>query len=243
MREGRNTVMECWSIGRKEKTEDRGRRTDSVVCLLSSVFCPLKTQYSNTPVLQTSMALILILASLFLSCTKLEEQKPQQGAEKKIPVLELKDSIKVDMYDGSVRAWILNTNYMKKLANTDILFARPIDMVMYDSSGKESAWVSADSGSADESVTFVSVWGHVRARSLEGVIVEADSLRWRKRTNKVSTDGWVKVVSQEGDTLTGVGFISDDRLENWKILSDVRSVIRKVDERVDESEEPSEKEK
>ena len=178
----------------------------------------------------------LVLPLLF-QCAKLEEHANKQAAKGDYPVLEMQDSIIIDMYDESQLAWIMKTRYMKKLAQSEVLFARPVDMVIYDSSGGESAWVKADSGSADESVTFVSVWGNVLARSLNGATVQADSLVWRKRNKQIKTDGWVKVISEMGDTLTGIGFVSDDRLENWKILSSVRGVIQRVEERIDEMED------
>jgi LPS export ABC transporter protein LptC len=173
-------------------------------------------------------------------CSKIQEDRQLEKIEGEYPVLQMKDSITVDMYDGSYLAWILKTNYMRKMDKSNIFFAKPIDMVIYDSLKQASAWVEADSGMADEAVTFVSVWGSVYAKSLEGATVEADSLIWKKRSNQIRTDGWVKVVSEEGDTLTGIGFVSDDKLENWKILSSVRGVILNVEERVNESDEPAE---
>jgi LPS export ABC transporter protein LptC len=173
-------------------------------------------------------------------CSKIQEDRQLEKIEGEYPVLQMKDSITVDMYDGSYLAWILKTNYMRKMDKSNIIFAKPIDMVIYDSLKQASAWVEADSGMADEAVTFVSVWGSVYAKSLEGATVEADSLIWKKRSNQIRTDGWVKVVSEEGDTLTGIGFVSDDKLENWKILSSVRGVILNVEERVNESDEPAE---
>ncbi|MBF0431540.1 MAG: LPS export ABC transporter periplasmic protein LptC [Fibrobacteria bacterium] len=190
--------------------------------------------------IKTSFWVDLVLCILFnfslQSCYKLEEPKKVIEGDTIFPLLELKDSTSIEMFDGSALAWSLKTSYMKQESGTRVLFGRPIQMIMYDSLEHEAAWVEADSGSADENITFVSVWGNVYARNRDGACVEADSLIWKKRSGQISTEGWVKVVSEEGDTLTGVGFISDDKLENWKILSDVRTVIQKVEKRMHESE-------
>lgn len=165
-------------------------------------------------------------------CTDIEDHPEGMHDTCQYPLLELQDTTIVDVYDGSRLAWILQTRYMRQAAKSRVIFCRPVKMAIYDSLEKETAWVEADSGSADESITFISVWGNVYAKTQDGAAVEADSLIWKKHSNTISTDGWVKVISREGDTLNGTGFISDDKLENWKILSHVRGVIQKVEQRI-----------
>ncbi len=171
------------------------------------------------------------------SCTKIEESVPWKRPGDDYALLELDDTLTVDMYDNSRLGWIMKTSYMRKMAKSGIFLIRPVNMVVFDSLGKEAAWVDADSGAADEKITFLKAWGNVYARAQDGPQVQADSLFWNKSDKQVKTQGWVKVISEVGDTLTGVGFTSDDRLENWKILSDVRTVIRKVEQRVKEADE------
>jgi hypothetical protein len=66
-----------------------------------------------------------------------------------------------------------------------------------------------------------------------------DSLRWNKAANQISTDARVKVVSEEGDTLSGIGFVSDAKLDHWRILSGVRGVFKKVEQRVKDFDGPA----
>jgi len=135
---------------------------------------------------------------------------------------------------GSKKAWVLKTNYMKKMMEGDVLYAKPVSLTIYDSLGNETAWLDADSGAADENVTILNVWGNVYVRAHDGASVKTDSLVWRKRTKDIRTDCFVTVVSEDGDTLTGDGFISDDKLKNWQILNNVRTVVPNIEERMDD---------
>ncbi len=181
-----------------------------------------------------------MLAGFWLSCSPKEKPNTKGSAKKEPYVLEFEDTVTIDQYEGSNLAWVLKTTYLTKAEKTGKLFVKPLRMVFYDSLGKESAHIKSDSGAADENISFVSVWGNVYAESSDGMLVEADSLIWKKNTKRIETEGWVKVVTEDKDTLTGVGFTSDDRLKNWKILSDIRTVIQKVENRVNESEEKEE---
>jgi hypothetical protein len=71
------------------------------------------------------------------------------------------------------------------------------------------------------------------------VDIRTDSLRWNKAINQISTEAHVRVVSEDGDILTGKGFISDAKLDNWQILSNVKGVFQKVTERVEQADKPS----
>ncbi len=192
---------------------------------------------------QPKIGLLVIGLFMFAACGKKKQEEFPKIQKKEFPAIEMRDSVVIDMYEGSRISWVLKTDYMKKAMNNNILLAKPINMVLFDSSGGEAAWITADSGAADEDMSFVNIWGHVYAKARDGASVKTDSLVWEKKTSQITTDGKVKVVSEEGDTLTGIGFISDDKLENWKILANVRTVIPKLEERIDKQDEEAIKEK
>ena len=178
--------------------------------------------------------LTLLCLCILLGCSKKEEKSFPKTGRSDFPALELKDTTIIQMFEESKKAWVLKTGYMKKSMEEEVLHARPVNMIIYDSLGKETAWLDADSGAADEDVTRLNVWGNVYARARDGAAVWTDSLIWQKRTGDIRTDCFVKVVSEEGDTLTGDGFVSDDKLENWQILNNVRTVIPNIEQRLDE---------
>jgi LPS export ABC transporter protein LptC len=181
--------------------------------------------------------ILLILAGLGLQgCSPIGEQTTSKGPVRELPLAEYKDTTILDMYEGSRLSWVLKTKYLVKWPRTDLVKAKPVDLVVYDSLGKVAFRVTADSGTVDEGISFLVASGHVHGHSVKGVDIRSDSLRWNKAINQISTEAKVRVVSEEGDILTGKGFISDAKLDNWQILSDVKGVFQKVGERIEEAE-------
>jgi hypothetical protein len=106
------------------------------------------------------------------------------------------------------------------------------------------AFLRADSGSLDMTFTYVYAYGHVYALTPKGASVRADSLLWNKKDNLVRTASYVRVVSEDGDVLQGVGFESDAQFDNWKILSNVTGIFQDAAKRMkDEDKRQAEAER
>lgn len=180
---------------------------------------------------------VLATPLVFMSCSRAgEKQSAPAEAEMEYPLSLYDDTTVLTMHEGSKLSWVLRTRRLVKHNRSDRIEAKPIDLRVYDSLGSEVVHVTSDSGTVDEAVTFLAAIGHVHGRSSKGLDITADSLRWNKAENRVSTESRVRVISEEGDTLRGKGFISDANLDNWQILSDVQGVFQKIEERVEQAE-------
>jgi LPS export ABC transporter protein LptC len=186
---------------------------------------------------------VAFILLLLVGCSKVGDAPSAKGPVKELPLAEYKDTTLLDMYEGSHKSWVLKTRYLVKWPRTDLVRAKPVDLVVFDSLGKEVFKVTSDSGSVDENISFLVASGHVHGHSTKGVDIRTDSLRWNKTINQISTEAHVRVVSEDGDILTGKGFISDAKLDNWQILSNVKGVFQKVTERVEQADKPSSKPK
>lgn len=188
-----------------------------------------------------TVAFLLLISLAFLGgqtgCTHLDEPPKSKVPIKELPLAEYHDTTILDMYEGSHLSWILKTMHLVKWPRTDLVRARPVDLNVYDSLGKILVRVTSDSGTVDEAVSFLVASGHVHGHSEKGVDIVTDSLRWNKAINQISTEAHVRVVSEDGDILTGRGFLSDAKLDNWQILSDVHGVFRKVQERFQKADQ------
>ncbi|HKP95444.1 MAG TPA: LPS export ABC transporter periplasmic protein LptC [Fibrobacteria bacterium] len=182
------------------------------------------------------MAFILLL---LVACSKVGDPPTAKGPVRELPLAEYKDTTILDMYEGSHKSWVLKTKYLVKWPRTDLVRARPVDLIVYDTLGKSLFRVTADSGTVDEGISFLVASGHVHGHSEKGVDITSDSLRWNKAINQISTEARVRVISEEGDVLTGKGFLSDAKLDNWQILSDVKGVFQKVETRIQDAEKDS----
>ncbi len=178
----------------------------------------------------------LIFALNMLGCSKLSDTEKPQGPKESYPLALYDDSTTLRMREGSRLSWVMRTLRLVKHDRSDRIEARPVDLRVYDSTGSEMVHVTSDSGTVDEAVTFLAAIGHVHGHSHKGVDIRADSLRWNKNENRISTESKVRVISEDGDTLRGVGFVSDANLDNWQILSKVRGVFQKIEERVQKAD-------
>lgn len=175
----------------------------------------------------------------FSGCEKIGEEAKAGGPVVEYPLALYDDSTTLTMHEGSKLSWVLRTRRLVKHNRSDRIDAKPVDLRVFDSTKAQIVRVTSDSGTVDEAVTFLAATGHVHGRSQKGLDITADSLRWNKAENRVSTESRVKVISEEGDTLRGRGFVSDANLDNWQILADVQGVFQKVEERVEKAEQDS----
>ena len=178
------------------------------------------------------LRLVPLLCLLILAaCSRKGDETKYPHDATVLPLTEYNDTTVLDMHDGSHKAWRLVTTHLVRWPGTELVHATPVDLSMFDSTGAFLMRVTADSGAVDEAVTFLQAKGHVFGRSAKGMELRTDSLRWNKSLNEVRTDAGVRVVSENGDILTGKGFTSDANLDHWQILSDVKGVFQQVEER------------
>ena len=183
-----------------------------------------------------------ILAVFLLGCEEIEEPKPWIRVER--PQMLFTDTTLLDSYDKGVLNWRLKTAYLERWADKEIVTVRPVFVDIYDSIGERVAFLRADSGSLDMTFTYVYAYGHVYALTPKGASVRADSLLWNKKDNLVRTASYVRVVSEDGDVLQGVGFESDAQFDNWKILSNVTGIFQDAAKRMkDEDKRQAEAER
>ena len=183
-----------------------------------------------------------LCAMLFFGCEEIEEPKPWIRVER--PQMLFTDTTLLDSYDKGVLNWRLKTAYLERWADKEIVTVCPVFVDIYDSIGERVAFLRADSGSLDMKFTYVYAYGHVYALTPKGASVRADSLLWNKKDNLVKTASYVRVVSEDGDVLQGVGFESDAKLDNWKILSNVTSIFQDAAKRLkDEDKKQAEAER
>lgn len=175
------------------------------------------------------------------SCAEIEEEDTWQTPVPR-PSMFFQDTTYLDFYEDSLLSWRLKTAWLERWGNNGKLFAKPVFVDIYDSLGKKVAFLRADSSELDSRMTYVKAYGHVYALTPTGASVRADSLIWNKSTDKVETDSYVRVVSEDGDVLQGRGFVSDAQLDNWQILSNVTGIFQDAANRM-KSEDSLQREK
>jgi len=180
--------------------------------------------------------LLLIIIVVTLSCTKTKEEEYAPWEAKEHPVMLFSDTAVLDLYEGNRLSWKVKTAYLERWGGSDSVFVKPILADIYDSLGNKAAFLRADSGNLNMRMTYVRAYGRVYALSPKGAAVRADSILWLKADDKIRTSGPVRVVGETGDVLQGIGFISDSKLENWRILSNVTGIFQDAAKRIKEED-------
>ncbi len=88
----------------------------------------------------------------------------------------------------------------------------------YDDKGRHSSYMTADSGIVDNQTNNLEAIGNVYAHSDSGTSLWTQRLFWNDRTQKVTSDVFVKIQSPK-ETLQGVGFESDRDLRNYRVFN------------------------
>ncbi|MBP5247272.1 MAG: LPS export ABC transporter periplasmic protein LptC [Fibrobacter sp.] len=184
-----------------------------------------------------SLGICLFLAVLTVACDDPDEDVPPPNAEPvERPMMLFTDTTLLDYYENEKLSWKVKTAYLERWGGTEKIFAKPILVDIFDSLGERSAFLRADSGTLDSKMSYVYAYGHVYALTPKGASVRADSLLWNKRDNLVKTESYVRVVSEDGDVLQGKGFVSDAKMDNWHILSDVTGIFQDAAKRIKEED-------
>lgn len=179
----------------------------------------------------------LFFAVAFWACAPAEEDLPLDFEPAERPMMLFSDTTLLDFYEKDRLSWKVKTAYLERWGGTEKIFAKPILADIFDSLGERSAFLRADSGTLDTRMNYVYAYGHVYALTPKGASVRADSLLWNKKDDRVKTESYVRVVSENGDVLQGKGFESDTRMDDWRILSEVTGIFQDAAKRLKEEDQ------
>ncbi len=88
----------------------------------------------------------------------------------------------------------------------------------YDDRGNHTSFMTSDSGIVNNQTNDLEAIGNVYAHSDSGTSLWTDRLFWNAKTQKVTSDVFVRIVSPK-ESLQGIGFESDRDLTNYRIFN------------------------
>ncbi len=122
---------------------------------------------------------------------------------------------------------------MEKYSSQKMLkFLDGVEIISYDS-GLRSSTTLADEASLNELTNEFELQKNVIVSTRTGLQIFADRLVWNEDAEWIHSDGFVRVITAESDTINGQGFESDASFENWVIKkpSGVTNTKRKADDK------------
>ena len=119
---------------------------------------------------------------------------------------------------GGKRAVIRAGHLEKDNERQYILLNEKVDADFFNENEVYTTNLKSKIAEVDEEEDFLIAIGNVVVLSDSGVTLFTDTLSWDNIREKVYTDDKVIFITEEQDTLYGIGFESDVELDNWKIL-------------------------
>ncbi len=119
---------------------------------------------------------------------------------------------------GSKRAVIKSGHLQKYQQRQYIFLDQKVDADFFNEEEIYTSNLKSEIAEIDESKDFLIAMGNVVVVSDSGVSLFTDTLSWDNVEEKVFTDDRVVFITEQNDTLYGIGFKSDIELNNWEIM-------------------------
>jgi LPS export ABC transporter protein LptC len=180
-------------------------------------------------------ALFAGAAILFYACENndLEQIRAFSSPENQ-PVIEAQNFETLSTDSGQMR-FIMKTPKLLKFENDGNAyyeFPQGIELIKYDKNEKVNSSITADYARQYEKEKKWEAKNNVVATNDKGDTLKTELLNWEEKTGKIYTDEFVKIIRPD-QIITGIGFESDQNLDNWKIKNPKGTIYVSVEENKD----------
>ncbi|OGS36966.1 MAG: LPS export ABC transporter periplasmic protein LptC [Elusimicrobia bacterium RIFOXYB2_FULL_49_7] len=148
----------------------------------------------------------------------------------KMPLQEFKDTTRLSCTENDRRLWTLTTTHLVKYKADGRIYVNPVHITYNTRDGV--SLLESDSGQISYAMDTLLAVGNVRICAADGKRLVTSLIGWYKNTGKIISDRFVKFTTEDGDVYSGVGFIANTDLSEWKILRNVRATIHEADKKM-----------
>jgi LPS export ABC transporter protein LptC len=160
----------------------------------------------------------------FVACNQTSKQV-EQSAAGKIPDSIMENAI-ITMTSAGLRRAVVIADTLYIFEKEDSSTAVVLKIDFYSDSGLYQSTLIADRGLVRQKQESFSVWGDVVVYN-DSSRLNSQSLNWDAKRNLITTNDFVHF-ERRNDIITGYGLEADSRLENVRILRDVKGRITDV---------------
>ncbi len=129
--------------------------------------------------------------------------------------------------DSGLATWRLTAPMASRFKEKKLVILDNPTIQFYDEQGDIRTTLVSDSGEYYEDTRNLLAYGNVVVTSVDGDVLETDSLLWDNKRNKILSDAFVKL-TRGRDVITGYGLECRDDLGTVDIKRDVKATV--VDE-------------
>jgi LPS export ABC transporter protein LptC len=144
-----------------------------------------------------------------------------------LPMQEFFENTKLTLTEKNRKLWTLCTSHIVKYRKDGSTYIQPVDIIYFTEGGHSR--LKADSGRISSEMDTLISSGNVIISTYDKKEVTTSYIAWYKKSDKVTSDRFVKMITSEGDVYTGTGFIANTSLSEWKILKNVKARIHNID--------------
>ena len=160
---------------------------------------------------------LIFFSIVIFACSNVESDKLGETREG-LPDAESWNATITLTNKGSKRAIIKSGHLEKYQQRQYILLDQNVDADFFNENEIYTSNLKSEIAEIDESKDFLIAMGNVVVVSDSGVTLYTDTLSWDNVDEKVFTDDSVVFITEQNDTLYGIGFKSDIELNNWEIM-------------------------
>ena len=153
----------------------------------------------------------------FLGC-EADEVKKTGYSREGMPDAESWDATITLTNEGAKRAVIRAGHLEKYNEQKYIRLDQNVDADFFNEEEVFTTNLKSLAAEIDEEEDFLVAIGNVAVVTDSGVTLFTDTLSWDNQKEKIFTSDSVIFITENKDTLYGIGFESDIELNNWKIL-------------------------
>ena len=130
--------------------------------------------------------------------------------------------------DSGLVRWVLTAPRASRFKEEKLLVLDNPSIEFYDEHGAVRTTLVAESGEYYEDKRNMLAFGNVVVNSVDGDVLETDSLLWSDTEKKILSDSFVKL-TRGGDVITGYGLECDEDLGSVNIKRNVKATV--IDEK------------
>lgn len=177
-------------------------------------------------------ALFFGAAILFYACKNdLEKIKPFAAPEN-LPVAEATNIRTLFTDSGEVRFFLKAPRLLRfeTEEKSFIEFPEGIELVKYDENQEIISSITAEYARQYEKEKKWEAKNNVIATNARGDTLKTEHLIWEEEEEKIHTEEFVKIIRPD-QIITGIGFTSDQSLQNWRIKDPKGTIYIDMDDK------------
>lgn len=170
-------------------------------------------------------------AILFSSCENNLEQIKAFSSPENLPLVEASNFETMYTDSGEVRFSLKAPKLLQFEVDGKpyIEFPEGIELIKYDEHQNVISSITADYAKNFEKEEKWEAKNNVVATNAQGDTLKTEHLIWEEKTEKIYTEEFVRII-RDDQVITGIGFQSDQSLQNWRIKNPKGEIYIEVDD-------------